>query len=449
MLIDKIRGVRPEVGATPAAGKPLSAPGSMKYLLDRSVKWVLFILSSVSVLTTVGIVSVLLFEGVRFFTADFYEGNPVERTAAAGAAAPPGSVAQVAVRATTDALVYVSWTPPAAGPAPAGYDVVILQNNRPSPVADVSDCANLGPDRTSCVIANAAPGRSHKVSVSARFAAGTGADTGTESGMGPALETKAFSVPEAVDWRRFFTDGKWRTLLVPRSYGIWPLLVGTMMIAVLAMLVAVPLGLLSAIFLSEYAPPRLRAITKPILEVLAGIPTVVYGFFALFFVTPLLRLVSDEVGIFNALSAAVVMGVMIIPMVSSLSEDAMRAVPNSLREGAYALGATKLEVALKVVTPAALSGIVAAFILGMSRAVGETMIVFIAAGQNEKLTFNPLEQVNTMTGFMATTNFSDNAIPGTAQFQALFAVGITLFIITLVMNLISQYIVARFREVYE
>ena len=447
MLIDKIRGVRSEVGATPAAGKPLSAPGSLKYLLDRSVKWVLFILSSVSILTTVGIVSVLLFEGVRFFTADFYEGNPLERTANAPADAAPGSITQVAARATTDALVYVNWTPPAAGPAPAGYQVVILQNNRPSPVADASDCANLGPERTACVIANAAPGRSHKVSVAARFAAGF--DAGFPDGMGPALATKAFSVPESVDWRRFFTDAKWRTLLVPRSYGIWPLLVGTMMIAVLAMLVAVPLGLLSAIFLSEYAPPRLRAITKPILEVLAGIPTVVYGFFALFFVTPLLRLASDEVGIFNALSAAIVMGVMIIPMVSSLSEDAMRAVPNSLREAAYALGATRLEVALKVVTPAALSGIVAAFILGMSRAVGETMIVFIAAGQNEKLTFNPLEQVNTMTGFMATTNFSDNAIPGTAQFQALFAVGISLFIITLVMNLISQYIVARFREVYE
>ena len=453
MLIDKIRGVKPEVRATPAAGEPLSAPGSAKYLLERIVKWVLFILSSVSVFTTVGIVSVLLFEGVRFFTADFYEGNPVERVAtadeydadAASDAAPaagaplPGLPARVAVRATTDSLVYVNWEPPAAGATPTGYAVAILQNNRPSPVADSSDCANLGPERVSCVIANAAPGRSHKVSVAARSAAG----------IGPALETKAFSVPEAVDWRRFFTDAKWRTLLVPRSYGIWPLLVGTMMIAVLAMLVAVPLGLLSAIFLSEYAPPRLRAVTKPILEVLAGIPTVVYGFFALFFVTRLLRLASDEVGIFNALSAAIVMGVMIIPMVSSLSEDALRAVPNSLREGAYALGATKLEVALKVVTPAALSGIVAAFILGMSRAVGETMIVFIAAGQNEKLTFNPLEPVNTMTGFMATTNFSDNAIPGTAQFQALFAVGISLFIITLIMNLISQYIVARFREAYE
>ena len=452
MLIDKIRGAKPEVRATPAAGKPLSAPGSAKYLLERIVKWVLFILSSVSVFTTVGIVSVLLFEGVRFFTADFYEGNPVERVATAeqpdadaasdttpAAGALPGTVARVAVRATTDSLVYVSWEPPAAGTSPTGYAVAILQNNRPSPVADSSDCAELGPERASCVIANAAPGRSHKVTVAPL----------SPAGIGPALETKAFSVPEAVDWRRFFTDGKWRTLLVPRSYGIWPLLVGTMMIAVLAMLVAVPLGLLSAIFLSEYAPPRLRAVTKPILEVLAGIPTVVYGFFALFFVTPLLRLASDEVGIFNALSAAIVMGVMIIPMVSSLSEDAMRAVPNSLREGAYALGATKLEVALKVVTPAALSGIVAAFILGMSRAVGETMIVFIAAGQNEKLTFNPLEPVNTMTGFMATTNFSDNAIPGTAQFQALFAVGISLFIITLIMNLISQYIVARFREVYE
>ena len=446
MLIDKIRGVKPEVRATPAAGKPLSVPGSAKYLLERIVKWVLFILSSVSVFTTVGIVSVLLFEGVRFFTADFYEGNPVERVATAdgadqaNAGAPlPGLPARVAARATTDSLVYVDWEPPASGATPTGYAVAILQNNRPSPVADSSDCANLGPERTSCVIANAAPGRSHKVSVAARSAAG----------IGPALETKAFSVPEAVDWRRFFTDAKWRTLLVPRSYGIWPLLVGTMMIAVLAMLVAVPLGLLSAIFLSEYAPPRLRAVTKPILEVLAGIPTVVYGFFALFFVTRLLRLASDEVGIFNALSAAIVMGVMIIPMVSSLSEDALRAVPNSLREGAYALGATKLEVALKVVTPAALSGIVAAFILGMSRAVGETMIVFIAAGQNEKLTFNPLEPVNTMTGFMATTNFSDNAIPGTAQFQALFAVGISLFIITLIMNLISQYIVARFREAYE
>ena len=339
------------------------------------------------------------------------------------------------MRATTDALIYVDWLPPATGAPPAGYEVDI----QPRLNTDLSDCGNLPPERNSCVIADASPGRSYRVSVAARSAAGPGA----------ALQTDSFAVPESVRWYRYFTDTKWRTLLVPRSYGIWPLLVGTLMIAVLAMLIAVPLGLLSAIFLSEYAPPRMQAITKPALEVLAGIPTVVYGFFALFFITPALRWFGDDVGIFNALSAAIVMGVMILPMVSSLSEDAMRAVPNSLREGAYALGATKFEVATKVVAPAALSGIVGAFILAMSRAVGETMIVFIAAGQNEKLTFNPLEPVNTMTGFMATTNFSDNAIPGTAQFQALFAVGITLFIITLLMNLASQAVVTKFREVYE
>ena len=431
------------VGDPPTAGLPLKGSGK-KYLLERIVKWVLFLLASVSVLTTVGIVSVLLFEGVRFFTSDFYENRPTERVATSEAeglagAAPstpaPGIIPKVEVRASTDSLIYVSWERPTVGQQPTGYEVSVL----PSLNADLSDCADLGPDRTSCVIANAAPGRSHKVTVAA--VAGPG--------KGVGLQTDSFSVPEKVKWHRFLTDTKWRTLLVPRSYGIWPLLVGTTMIAVLAMVVAAPLGLLSAIFLSEYAHPRVRAITKPILEVLAGIPTVVYGFFALFFITPILRSFSDDVGIFNALSAAIVMGVMIIPMVSSLSEDAMRAVPNALREGAYALGATKVEVALKVVLPAALSGIVAAIILAMSRAIGETMIVFIAAGQNEKLTFNPLDPVNTMTGFMATTNFSDNAVPGTAQFQALFAVGITLFIITLLMNLLSQFVVAKFREVYE
>ena len=422
---------------------PLTASGQ-KYLIDRVVKWVLFLLATISVLTTVGIVSVLLFEGVRFFTADFYESRPTERVATSeaeelSAAEPstpaPGIIPRIDVRATTDALIYVKWEKPTVGQEVTGYEVSVL----PSLNADLSDCDNLPAERTSCVIANAAPGRSHKVTVAALAG----------PGRGMALQTDAFSVPEEVKWYRFLTDTKWRTLLVPRSYGIWPLLVGTTMIALLAMVVAVPLGLLSAIFLSEYAHPQVRSITKPILEVLAGIPTVVYGFFALFFITPILRGVSDEVGIFNALSAAVVMGVMIIPMVSSLSEDAMRAVPNGLREGAYALGATRVEVATKVVVPAALSGIVAAFILAMSRAIGETMIVFIAAGQNEKLTFNPLDPVNTMTGFMATTNFSDNAISGTAQFQALFAVGITLFIITLVMNLISQVVVAKFREVYE
>ena len=437
-------GGKPGVDQIPAAGAPLTASGN-KYLLERIVKWVLFLLATVSVLTTVGIVSVLLFEGVQFFTSDFYQEKRSElhvtsEAVTNGSASAPGALATgtiptLSVRSTSDAQIFVNWEKPAFGLSPTTYDVSIVPNLR----LDASDCANLSAERTSCVISNAGLGRSYKVSVAAIAGAASGV----------ALETESFQVPEKVRWHRYFTDTKWRTLLVPRSYGIWPLLVGTLMIAVLAMLVAVPLGLLSAIFLSEYAHPRLRAITKPILEVLAGVPTVVYGFFALFFITPLLRGISDDVGIFNALSAAIVMGVMIVPMVSSLSEDAMRAVPISLREGAYALGATKVEVATKVVVPAALSGIVAAFILGMSRAVGETMIVFIAAGQNEKLTFNPLDPVNTMTGFMATTNFSDNAIPGTAQFQALFAVGITLFVITLLMNLLSQFVVARFREVYE
>ena len=441
MLIDKITGAKPGLGQTPAAGALLTARGS-KYLLERIVKWVLFLLAAVSLLTTVGIVSVLLFEGVRFFTADFYHEKRSELTTSAGAEGAAGGIPQVSVRATAEGLIYVSWLLPAAGAAsaPVGYAVSIA----PELETRLDDCLGLLAERTECVIAGASPGRSYRVSVAARLA---GNDTA--GGLGPALQTASFAVPESVRWHRYFTDTKWRTLLVPRSYGIWPLLTGTLMIAGLAMVIAVPLGLLSAIFLSEYAPPRMRAVTKPVLEVLAGIPTVVYGFFALFFITPALRLVSDEVGIFNALAAAVVMGVMILPMVSSLSEDAMRAVPAALREGAYALGATKMEVALKVVVPAALSGIVGAFILALSRAVGETMIVFIAAGQNDRLTFNPLDPVNTMTGFMATTNFSDNAIPGTAQFQALFAVGITLFIITLLMNLVSQAVVAKFREVYE
>ena len=445
MLFDKLIGLKPGAADPTAAGTALTGSGS-KYLLERIIKWVLFILATVSILTTVGIVSVLLFEGVQFFASDFYQEKHSELEVTSEAqgltgsdSAPttlaPGIIPRVHVRATTDSVIHVNWDKPTAGAPPTDFQVSIL----PSLNTDLSDCQNPGPERTSCIIADASAGRSYKVTVAA--VAGVG--------MGVPVQTESFAVPEKVRWHRYFTDTKWRTLLVPRSYGIWPLLVGTMMIAVLAMLVAVPLGLMSAIFLSEYAHPRLRAITKPLLEVLAGIPTVVYGFFALFFITPLLRTISDDVGIFNALSAAVVMGVMIIPMVSSLSEDAMRAVPVALREGAYALGATKVEVATKVVVPAALSGIVAAFILGMSRAVGETMIVFIAAGQNDKLTFNPLDPVNTMTGFMATTNFSDNAIPGTAQFQALFVVGITLFIITLLMNLASQLIVAKFREVYE
>jgi len=246
----------------------------------------------------------------------------------------------------------------------------------------------------------------------------------------------------------FVTSTKWTPLFSSKHFGIWPLLTGTLLTSFGAMLIALPLGLLSAIYLSEYAPDPARQILKPILEILAGIPTVIYGFFALLFVTPLLRSISDNVAIFNAISPAIVMGIMILPMVSSLSEDAMKAVPRSLREGAYALGATKMEVATRVVVPAALSGIVAAFILAVSRAIGETMIVAIAAGSNPNFTFNPLVPIQTMTGYIVQVVLGD-APTGTLAHKTIFAVGISLFLITLVMNLLSQMVVGKFREVYE
>ena len=246
----------------------------------------------------------------------------------------------------------------------------------------------------------------------------------------------------------FLTGTKWTPLFASQHFGIWPLLTGTLLTTVGAMLVALPLGLLSAIYLSEYAPDLLRQVLKPVLEVLAGIPTVVYGFFALLFVTPILRSISDDIAIFNALSPAIVMGIMILPMVSSLSEDSMRSVPRSLREAAYALGATKLEVSTRVVVPAALSGIVAAFILAMSRAIGETMIVAIAAGSNPDFTLNPLVPIQTMTGYIVQVILGD-APTGSLAHKTIFAVGSSLFVITLGMNLISQAVVRRFREAYE
>jgi len=214
------------------------------------------------------------------------------------------------------------------------------------------------------------------------------------------------------------------------------------------MVVALPLGLLSAIYLSEYAPNSVRKIVKPVLEVLAGIPTVVYGYFALLFVTPILRAISGDISVFNAMSASIVMGIMILPMVSSLSEDAMRSVPRNLREGAYALGSTKLEVSTLVVVPAALSGIVSAFILAISRAIGETMIVTIAAGQNPTFTLNPFVPIETMTAYIVQVSQGD-APAGSIEFKTIFAVALLLFTITLLMNLLSQFVVRRFREEYE
>ncbi len=246
----------------------------------------------------------------------------------------------------------------------------------------------------------------------------------------------------------FLTGTEWTPLFRPQQFGVLPLLAGSLLIAGGAALVALPLGLLAAIYLSEYARDGVRRTIKPVLEVLAGIPTVVYGYFALLFVTPIIRSIWPGTEVFNALSAALVMGIMILPMVSSLSEDAMAAVPRELREGAYALGATKLEVSLRTVVPAALSGIVASFILALSRAIGETMIVTIAAGARPQLTLNPLESVQTMTAYIAQTAMGE-APHGTVEYQTIFAVGLTLFAITLAMNILSARVLRRFREVYE
>ncbi len=246
----------------------------------------------------------------------------------------------------------------------------------------------------------------------------------------------------------FLTDTQWTPLFYEKHFGILPLLCGTFLTTSIAVLVAAPLGILIAIFLSEYATPRTRNICKPILEVLAGVPTVVYGYFALLFVTPLLKRVIPSLAGFNALSPGIVMGIMILPLVSSLSEDAMHAVPQSLREAGYALGSTKFEVATKIVFPAAFSGVTASFILALSRAIGETMLVTIAAGSMPQLTLNPLVPVMTMTAFIATVSLGD--VPaGTLEYQTIFAVGLVLFLFTFFLNLIARRLRQRFREVYQ
>ena len=235
-----------------------------------------------------------------------------------------------------------------------------------------------------------------------------------------------------------------------QGFGVIPLLNATFFIAFLSMLVALPLGVLVAIYLSEYAHPRLRSIVKPILEILAGIPTVVYGYFALTFITPdLLRtLFGSEVSITNALAGSMAIGVMILPLIASLSEDAMRAVPQSLREGAYGLGATRFEVAVKVVFPAALSGIIAAVILAMSRAAGETMIVAMASGLQPNLSWNPFEGMATMTAYIVNVSLGDTQ-RGTIEYNTIFAVGMLLFVCTLALNVIAQWVLSKFREVYD
>lgn len=245
----------------------------------------------------------------------------------------------------------------------------------------------------------------------------------------------------------FFGSTKLAPLSPEPSFGILPLINGTIISSLIAMCVAIPVGLTAAIYLSEYASDRVRQIIKPMMEVLAGIPTIVYGFFAYSFVTPLLTIIIPNLGAKNVLSPGIVMGIMIIPLVTSLSEDAMSSVPNSMRAGALALGSTKLEMTMKVVIPAAISGIIASFVLAISRAIGETMIVTIASGSSKTFTFDITQSMQTMTAYIVEFTSGD-AGSGTVGYYSLYAVGLTLFVFTLVMNLFAQYISKKFREVY-
>ncbi len=246
----------------------------------------------------------------------------------------------------------------------------------------------------------------------------------------------------------FIFGTKWSPLLKPQHFGILPLLCGTCLVAAGAAVVAIPIGLCTAIYLSEYAPKWVRETVKPLLEILAGIPSVVYGYLAIVFVSPIIRSMFESANVFNAASASIVVGIMILPMIVSLSEEVLRAVPRSLREASYALGATKLDVTLKVVVPAAFSGILASFLLAISRAVGETMAVTLAAGATPKLTLNPLESIQTMTAYIVQVSQGDTPA-GTVEYRTIFAVGLTLFFTTMLMNILAQWVLRRTREKYE
>lgn len=269
----------------------------------------------------------------------------------------------------------------------------------------------------------------------------------TTLGILVTLLSETVSFFKEISFVEFFTGTVLKPLGQNAQFGVLPLLMGTLISSAIAMVVAIPIGLMTAVYLSEYASDKVRRVLKPILEILAGIPTIVYGFFALTFVTPILRGLIPGLEATNILSPGIVMGIMIIPMVASLSEDALGAVPNSMREGALALGATKLEVTWKVVVPAAISGIVASFVLGISRAIGETMIVTIASGSTKNFTFDVTQSMQTMTAYIVEVTGGD-APAGSTLYYSLYAVAMTLFVFTLLMNLIAQYISRKFREEY-
>lgn len=253
---------------------------------------------------------------------------------------------------------------------------------------------------------------------------------------------------QEVSFVEYLFGTRWTPLFKPQHFGFLPLLCGTLLIAFGSALVALPLGVMTAIYLSEYASKRIQKTLKPLLEILSGIPTVVYGYFALTFITPILKSIFPSTQVFNAASGAIVVGVMVLPMVASLSDDAMRAVPQSLRNAGFALGATKAEVSGKIVFPAALSGILASFVLAVSRAIGETMAVTLASGATPNLTLNPLESIQTMTAYIVQLSLGDTP-HGTLEYQTLFVIGVTLFFITLLMNLLSEFILQRFRQKYD
>jgi phosphate transport system permease protein len=261
------------------------------------------------------------------------------------------------------------------------------------------------------------------------------------------LVFETFEFLRAVPLREFLFGTVWTPLFSDPHFGVLPLVGGTLLVSAIAMLVALPAGLLTAIYLSEYAAAPVRRIVKPVLELLAGVPTVVYGYFALLFVTPLLQRIVPGLAGFNALSPGIVMGIMILPLVSSLSEDALQSVPNGLREGAYALGATRMQAAVRVVVPAAFSGISAACILAASRAVGETMIVAIAAGQQPRLTLDARVPIETMTAYIVQVSLGDTPT-GTLEYRTIFAVGMLLFASTFALNMVSTWLRRRFREEY-
>lgn len=269
----------------------------------------------------------------------------------------------------------------------------------------------------------------------------------TTLGIAAVLIIESIPFFQEVALSEFFGDTRWTPQFAEKHFGIWALLSGTLLVTVISAVVALPVGLASAIFISEYAAKWVRKILKPGLELLAGVPTVVYGYFALTFVTPILQTFIPGLGVYNALSAGIVVGIMIIPMVASLSEDALQAVPDSLGGAAYALGATKYEAVMRVKVPAAFGGIMASFILAVSRAIGETMIVTLAAGASPKTTLDPTQAIQTMTAFIVQVSKGDTP-QGTIVYQSIFAVGLVLFIITLAMNIMANRITRRFQEQY-